>query len=70
MGFYIFTRDKRSPSSWEFLEMAVSPAVAKRVVADYRSILRRQSDTEVIMVEANGPGEAREKLEQQDDETT
>jgi hypothetical protein len=67
MGFYIFTRDKRSPSSWEFLEMAVRPGVAKRIMVDYRSILRRESDTEVAMVEANGPREARQKLEYQDD---
>jgi nitrogen regulatory protein PII-like uncharacterized protein len=67
MGFYIFTRDKRSPSSWKFLEMAVRPEVAKRILADYRSILRRESDTEVVIVEANGLGEARQKLESQGD---
>ncbi len=67
MAWYIFTRSKHFPPYWEFMEMSVRPEVAKSVLADYRSILRGQSDVEVIMVEANSLEEARGKLEYQDD---
>ena len=48
------------------MEMSVRPDVAKKVLADYRSILKRQSDAEVVMIEANSVEEAREKLEHHD----
>ena len=66
MAWYIFTRDKRSRTSWEFMEMSVRPEVAKRVLANYRSILRRQSDVEVVMIEADSIDKAKGKLESQD----
>lgn len=63
MPSYIFTRVMQFPSSWELLEAVESAEVAERLLADYHSLVKGQSETQVVMVEAVSAREARGKLE-------
>jgi hypothetical protein len=66
MAYYLFIRTRDPPSSWELLEAVKSERVAIQALKDYKRMLGGQRVTEIVMVEANSPGEARGKLEHHD----
>lgn len=67
MAHYLFIRTKDPPSGWELLEAVKSEGIAIQALKDYKRMLGGQRITEIVMVEANSTGEARGKLESQDD---
>lgn len=67
MAHYLFIRTKDPTSGWELLEAVKSEGIATQALKDYKRMLGGQRITEIVMVEANSTGEARGKLESQDD---
>jgi hypothetical protein len=67
MAYYLFIRTRDPPSGWELLEAVKSEGVAIQALKDYKRMLGGQKVTEIVMVEASSVGDARGKLEYQDD---
>jgi len=68
MAYYLFIRTEDPLSKWELIEVLKSRGVAARALKAYEQMMgsRKMIGKEVVMVEANSPGEAKASLEQQD----